>query len=134
MSRYTAQMARFATVQALHEAGVQLGGDPEAPCAQPRCRHRWGDHRLVPADAEDLHLGGLILCPAPGRSVDDRIDDWHTGPRELDDVSLHDYLGMTWEEYTVWVMNGTVPEHDESRVGCSCFSTWDAESGRNSGR
>lgn len=35
-----------------------------------------------------------------GESIDDKIDEWHEGDSEL---SLHEYLGMTWEVYQKFV-------------------------------
>ena len=32
--------------------------------------------------------------------VDDYVDKWHDGDS---DKKLHDYLGMTWFEYSMWV-------------------------------
>lgn len=34
--------------------------------------------------------------------IDDFIDLWHEDGSGL---SLHDFLGMTWEEYSAWVVN-----------------------------
>ena len=36
--------------------------------------------------------------------IDDYINNWHEG--EGQDLELHDYLGLTWEEYSLW---GTRP-------------------------
>lgn len=36
--------------------------------------------------------------------VDEYVELWHSG--KLGDGELHDYLGMTWEEYSIW---GTTP-------------------------
>lgn len=33
--------------------------------------------------------------------INDRVDYWHDNP-ELN-VPLHEYLGMTWNEYKAWV-------------------------------
>lgn len=39
--------------------------------------------------------------------IDDAIDTWHnSGGNE----SLHEFLGMTWQEYKDWVESGQVPE------------------------
>lgn len=35
--------------------------------------------------------------------IADRIDAWHNSDSDL---PLHDYLGMTWEEYQQWVNPG----------------------------
>lgn len=32
--------------------------------------------------------------------IDNYIDKWHDGDSEL---PLHTYLGMTWNEYAVWI-------------------------------
>lgn len=35
----------------------------------------------------------------------DAVEKWH----ELgDDISLYDYLGFTWDEYTLWAMNNNM--------------------------
>lgn len=47
----------------------------------------------------------IDLC-GRGKAIPDQIDDfidlWHEGGSEL---SLHEFLGMTWEEYSAWVVN-----------------------------
>lgn len=35
-------------------------------------------------------------------AFDDAIDEWHTGSSKLE---LHEYLGLTWEEYKRWGEN-----------------------------
>jgi hypothetical protein len=32
--------------------------------------------------------------------IKDKIEEWHNSDSEL---KLHEYLGMTWEEYKTWV-------------------------------
>lgn len=32
--------------------------------------------------------------------IDEYIDEWHDGDSEL---PLHDYLGMSWDEYAAWI-------------------------------
>lgn len=34
--------------------------------------------------------------------IDDFIDEWHEGGY---DAKLHEFLGMTWNEYSAWVAN-----------------------------
>ena len=34
--------------------------------------------------------------------IDDFIDEWHEGEGDED---LHEFLGMSWEEYALWVSN-----------------------------
>lgn len=42
------------------------------------------------------------------RDIHDAIAEWHDKPE--DGVSLHAYLGMTWEQYARWVDYGELPE------------------------
>lgn len=47
------------------------------------------------------------------KSLDDHLDDlvdaWHdSGPEEK--RGLHEYLGMTWEEYKNWTESCIVPQ------------------------
>ena len=44
----------------------------------------------------DLCLEGKILLD----EIDDFIDQWHETPQRRE---LHDYLGMTQEEYSLWL-------------------------------
>ena len=47
----------------------------------------------------------IQLCinkKATPEQIDDYIDKWHDS---LSWRELHDYLGMTWEEYGVWTQN-----------------------------
>jgi len=41
-------------------------------------------------------------------SIDDYIDEWHEGDSEL---PLHEYLGMTLEQYSFWVKTTKIPEN-----------------------
>ena len=34
------------------------------------------------------------------KQIDDKVDLWHTGVSKF---PLHEFLGMTWDEYKVWV-------------------------------
>ena len=45
-------------------------------------------------------LSGLALA----NEIDDYISNWHEGDGQ--DLELHEYLGLTWEEYSLW---GTRP-------------------------
>jgi hypothetical protein len=38
--------------------------------------------------------------------VDDYIDAWHDDTSE--DAELHEYLGMTWQEYSLWITNPSI--------------------------
>ena len=39
--------------------------------------------------------------------IDDYIDAWHEGD-SVPDRELHDYLGMTWEEYSLWMTKPSI--------------------------
>jgi hypothetical protein len=50
--------------------------------------------------------------------IDDFIELWHEGGSGL---SLHEFLGMSWDEYSAWVLNpGLLPRiiaaHREARA------------------
>jgi len=50
------------------------------------------------------HTTFIDECIAGTASIDDlpdHIDRWHDGDSELE---LHEYLGLTWEEYSEWIM------------------------------
>lgn len=40
--------------------------------------------------------------------VDDYVSGWHRGK---DARTLHDFLGMTWDEYSLWINNPDVLPH-----------------------
>lgn len=44
----------------------------------------------------DLCIGGNVLL----EGIDDFVDRWHEAP---EGIELHDYLGMTEEEYSLWL-------------------------------
>ena len=46
-------------------------------------------------------LDRCIAGLADPASIDDEIDRWHDGGG--DDTSLHTYLGLTWEEWCLFV-------------------------------
>ncbi|EPH6499614.1 hypothetical protein ACS3FE_002303 [Vibrio cholerae] len=50
----------------------------------------------------NLCLNGDVLED----EIDDFIDSWHDD--EETTLELHEYLGMTWEEYSVWSTNPSV--------------------------
>lgn len=39
--------------------------------------------------------------------LDDLVEQWHTSPD--DDGPLHEFLGMTWEQYAEWTRTGIEP-------------------------
>ncbi|MHA7809286.1 MAG: hypothetical protein ACX933_05720 [Marinobacter adhaerens] len=50
----------------------------------------------------DLCLDGDVLED----EIDDFVDRWHED--EDTDLELHEYLGMTWDEYSVWATKPSV--------------------------
>lgn len=48
----------------------------------------------------ELCLKGHVLAD----EIDDFVQDWHDGKAGAEQ-DLHDYLGMSWGEYSVWATN-----------------------------
>lgn len=46
--------------------------------------------------------------------IEDKIDEWHElyGPDEDPNIELHDFLGLSWEEYSVFVEHNLLPGED----------------------
>ena len=40
--------------------------------------------------------------------IDDLVDQWHAGDGK---VPLHEFLGMTWEQYGEWLESNLWPKH-----------------------
>jgi hypothetical protein len=56
----------------------------------------------------DLYTNGYVMDD----EVDDFVDQWHESPyMDETSVSLSDYLGMTDEEYEVWLHDASVLPH-----------------------
>lgn len=51
----------------------------------------------------ELCLEGSVL----EEEIDRFVEDWHEG-RVGADMELHEYLGMTWEEYQLWATTPSV--------------------------
>jgi hypothetical protein len=73
----------------------------------------------------DRVLAGEITDPAV--AIDDAIEAWHADKRA--EGELHEYLGMTWEEYTAFVAKpSTLTEIIAARQrGCEqgvCMHCW----------
>lgn len=49
----------------------------------------------------DLCLGGDVL----GDEIDDFVESWHENDSTQE---LHEYLGMSWEEYSVWATKPSI--------------------------
>lgn len=47
----------------------------------------------------DSYMGHRVSGRDPG-DIDDWVERWHTGDSKQE---LHEFLGMTWEEYGNWV-------------------------------
>lgn len=46
------------------------------------------------------------MNPPPPRTlnqIDDAVDAWHDGAGQGQE--LHEYLGMTWDEYSLWAQD-----------------------------
>jgi hypothetical protein len=56
----------------------------------------------------DLYSQGHALA----EEIDDFIDVWHEGADpDARNLPLHDYLGLTRDEYEIWVLNPDVLPH-----------------------
>jgi len=76
----------------------------------------WGDRPNDRTAEWNLLYAGL---PAPV-TIDDRIEEWHNAAPDsrASHVELHEYLGMTWEEYVARFDPdgpGSVPEYTRGR-------------------
>ncbi len=50
--------------------------------------------------AEELHDKAILVPFGSAADLDDLIDQWHDGD---DPRPLHEFLGMTHDEYATWV-------------------------------
>ena len=50
----------------------------------------------------DLCLNGDVLED----EIDDFVDNWHED--KVTTLQLHEYLGMSWEEYSVWATSPSI--------------------------
>lgn len=62
-------------------------------CGWPRSVHRWGFR--------------CQLRPGYDQRMGEWIERWHAGAGP--GVSLHEFLGMSWAEYALWVRSGQAP-------------------------
>jgi hypothetical protein len=53
----------------------------------------------------DLVLAGAIV--EPEEDIDDYVDAWHNSPPSVQ-VQLHEWLGMSWLEYSLWAEKPSV--------------------------
>ena len=60
--------------------------------------------------------------------IDDKVDEWHNSNTNM---LLHEYLGMTWDEYKEYIENNIIadsvcPLHNKCRVKdiASCKDFW----------
>lgn len=49
-------------------------------------------------------LSEYLAGNATLEDIDDYIEIWHTDPVG-EGISIHDFLGMTWNEYVLWITN-----------------------------
>jgi len=56
--------------------------------------------------------------------IDDYVDAWHNAHETwAKQVPLHEYLGLTWPEYQVWVCDaGSLPAIMEARVSAESLA------------
>lgn len=40
-----------------------------------------------------------------------KIDEWHL--RDQESLTLHDFLGFSWEEYQLYAQKNTIPDHKQ---------------------
>lgn len=52
-------------------------------------------------------LSEYLAGNATLEDIDDYIEIWHTDPVG-EGIELYNFLGLTWNEYTAWVMNPNV--------------------------
>jgi len=55
----------------------------------------------------DSYVGHLVAGADPG-DIDDWVERWHTSDTGME---LHEFLGMTFEEYGNWVLAPAAIEH-----------------------
>lgn len=54
----------------------------------------------------------VLAGQADEETFDDLVDEWHTGDSSLE---LHEYLGLTWQEYTLLLHPNTKGVKDFAR-------------------
>lgn len=47
----------------------------------------------------ETYLDKVLVGAALWTEIDDYVSEWHHGES---DAELHDYLGLTWDEYSLW--------------------------------
>lgn len=68
----------------------------------------YGDPILAWMSVEDMPLleEKSIFIPKSTEEMDNKIDEW----RALKNITLHGYLGWTWDQYSHWVENNEFPK------------------------
>jgi hypothetical protein len=66
--------------------------------------------RRTVEESPPTYMDLLLMGKAFLDDIDDFVDEWHSAPEGsvAASRSLHEFLGMTWDEYRLWV------EHPES--------------------
>ncbi|BCJ57165.1 hypothetical protein [Micromonospora endophytica] len=61
-------------------------------------------HQRKRSDDRPTFVGDVLRGETTLDRIDDYIDRWHDAPMGSPDSSmeLHEFLGMTWEEYRLW--------------------------------
>lgn len=75
----------------------------------PFGRAAWGQQTTGGEHFVDVYpeLRTWELAPTTEANTDERIDQWHALPE--DGQPLHEYLGLTWDQYAHWAQYNTLP-------------------------
>lgn len=82
--------------------------------APPRKSTVW---RRAPQDVQDafarVEARLVELEEICDRLINEGVDHWHDEMRVDDDSRLHEWLGLSWDEYTAWVEGRTPFDYDK---------------------
>lgn len=67
------------------------------------------DYKMWEKEDRQAYTDWPSRAPTVEDYLEDMIDLWHTTPDELD-VSMSEFLGMTWEEFKPFAAKGIVPD------------------------
>ena len=74
-------------------------------------KYTWEGYEPEHNDWNDPKWSWDSLCETglycPSSTINDASDAWHTSKIEK---SLHEFLGLTWEEFKLWVETNRFPE------------------------
>lgn len=57
------------------------------------------------SDRKSTFIGAVLAGDAALEDIDRWVELWHQSPIADDERTLHEFLGMTDEEYSTWVMH-----------------------------